>query len=70
MSSYLVNNISWQGVSANIEKLAAMQWFFFPTNTKGLCQFCGFTRYYLKSVKNYGQVAVTLTNMLKKHAFV
>ena len=66
---YLGHIISGQGVSTNPRKIAAMEAWLIPTSLKALKGFLGLTRYYRKFIKNYRQIATSLTTLLRKNAF-
>ncbi|XP_026451326.1 uncharacterized protein LOC113351588 [Papaver somniferum] len=68
--NYLGHLISTDGVSANPEKLSAMQTWPQPQNLKQLRGFLGLTEYYRRFIKGYGNISKPLTDMLKKNSFV
>lgn len=62
--------ISDKGVSADPNKVIAMQGWSRPTNIKSLRGVLGLTGYYRRFVQKYGKIAQPLTNLLKKESFV
>jgi hypothetical protein len=57
------------GVRVDPKKIEAMQDWPHPKTLKRLHGFSSLTWYYRKFVKNYGNIAAPLTNLLKKNSF-
>jgi hypothetical protein len=66
---YLGHIVGKEGVRVDPKKIEAMQYWPRPKTIKILHFFLGLTRYYRKFVKNYGNILVPLTALLKKNSF-
>jgi hypothetical protein len=65
---YLGHIVSHEGVKVDPSKLNLREWPI-PKTLKKFRGLLGFTGYYHKFVKNYGQIAAALTTLLNKEAF-
>lgn len=63
---YLGYILSESGMTADPDRLQAMDSYVRPTNTKSVRRFLGLTGYYRRLIKNYSGIATPLTNLLKK----
>lgn len=61
--------ISGSGVAADVSKIQAMVDWLVPSTLRDLCGFLGLTGYYQRFVANYGSIAWSLTEQLKKDNF-
>lgn len=68
--SYLGHSISKRGVRANLTKIKVMLNWPRPKFIKCLRGFLGLTGYYSHFVKGYEEIASTVTELLKKDAFM
>jgi hypothetical protein len=66
---YLGHIVGKAGVRVDPKKIEAMQDWPHLKTLKSLCGFLGLTGYYRKFVKNYGNIVVPLTSLLKKNNF-
>jgi hypothetical protein len=66
---YLGHIVGKVGVRVDPKKIEAMQDWPRPKTLKILCGFLGLTGYYHKFVKNYGNIVVPLTALLKNNSF-
>jgi hypothetical protein len=66
---YLGHIIGKAGVRVDPKKIEAMWDWPRPKTLKILCGFMGLTGYYHKFVKNYGNIAMPLTTLLKNNSF-
>lgn len=67
--AYLGHIVSHAGVMVDNTKILAVTSWPQPTNLIVLRGFLGLMRYYRKFVKNYGIIAASLTNLLRKNCF-
>lgn len=67
--SYLGHIINREGVSADPEKLHAIESWPTPKNIKQLRGFLSLTGYYRRFIQSYGQIARPRTNLLKKGSY-
>jgi hypothetical protein len=66
---YLGHIVSREGVKVDPNKIKAiMEWTIMKT-LKNLRRFLGLAGYYHKFVKNYGQIEIPLTSLIKMEAF-
>lgn len=63
---YLGYILSESGMTADPDRLQAMDSYVRPTNTKSVRRFLGLTGYYRRLIKDYSGIATPLTNLLKK----
>ena len=66
---YLGHIVSHEGVKVDPRKIKSIKEWKIPTSIKHLRGFLGLTRYYHKSIKNYGRIATPLKKLQKKDAF-
>ena len=67
---YLGHIVGSDGVRVDPKKIQAMKDWPHPKTLKSLQGFLGLTRYYWKSVCNYGKIYEPLTHLLKTIPFV
>lgn len=67
--AYLRHVVSGQGVAVDMEKILVVLDGKQPTNLKELRGFLGLTGYYRKFIRNYAQLALPLTEQLRKDSF-
>jgi hypothetical protein len=68
--AYLGQIINSSGVSMDPTKIDAVQSWPTPTTVRALRGFLGLTCYYRKFIQDYGTVALSLTQLLKREVFV
>jgi hypothetical protein len=66
---YLGHLVGNDDVKVDPKKIEAMQDWPHPKTLKSLCGFMGLTCYYCNFVKNYGNIATSLTALLKNNSF-
>ena len=67
--NYLGHIISSHGLRPDPEKLKAVKEFPTPSNQKNMKRFLGLTGYYRRFIKNFAQIAKSLTNLLRRTGF-
>ncbi|CAM8883170.1 unnamed protein product [Rhodiola kirilowii] len=68
--TYLGHIISRDGMAVDPEKIQAVIHWPLPTTIKQLCGFLGLTGYYRRFVAHYASLIASLTQLLRKDAFV
>ena len=66
---YLGDVVSHEGLKVDPKKIKSIMECPIPKTLKNIIRFLGLTCYYFKFVKNYGQIATSLTMLLKKEEF-
>jgi hypothetical protein len=69
MVAYLGHVILAQGVAVDTGKVEVVQAWLWPHTVHAVRGFLGFTGYYRKFIKGYGEIAGSLTQLLKREAF-
>lgn len=64
--SYLGHVISAKGVATEVDKVQAIAIWVVPTDVKGVHSFLGLAGYYRRFVHNFGMIARSLFDLLKK----
>ena len=67
--TYLGHFVSEQGVTMDMDKVAAILSWPIPNNLKELRGLTGLTEYYRKFIRDYANIAKPLTEQLKKDAY-
>ncbi|KAL4088518.1 hypothetical protein QTP88_023612 [Uroleucon formosanum] len=64
--NYLGHQITDEGVKPDPQKISCVKQFPIPRNVKEVKSFLGLSGYYRRFIRNYGQIAMPLTSLLKK----
>lgn len=68
--NFLGHIIYGQGVESDSSKILAMVDWPIPKNLKQLRGFLGLTSYYIRFIRKYAELAVSMTDLIKKDSFL